>query len=45
MIEVLEYLDRGGKSPFAKWFDELDAKAAAKVSAARTRLSLETGPT
>ncbi len=40
MIEVLEYLDQGGKSPFAKWFDELDAKAAAKVSTARTRLSL-----
>ena len=40
MVEVLEYLDQGGKSLFAEWFDELDAKAAAKVSTARTRLSL-----
>jgi len=40
MVEFLEYLDQGGKSLFAEWFDELDAKAAAKVSTARTRLSL-----
>jgi putative component of toxin-antitoxin plasmid stabilization module len=40
MFEALEYLDQGGKSLFAEWFDELDAKAAAKVSTARTRLSL-----
>ena len=44
MVEVLEYLDQGGKSLFAEWFDELDAKAAAKVSAARTRLSLGNWP-
>ncbi len=40
MIEVREYLDRNGRSPYAKWFDELDATAAAKVASAVTRISL-----
>ncbi|WP_279355700.1 type II toxin-antitoxin system RelE/ParE family toxin [Fundidesulfovibrio agrisoli] len=37
-IEVQEYLDERGKSPFAHWFVTLDAHAAAKVAAALYRL-------
>lgn len=37
-IRVAEYLDAGGRSPFRRWFDQLDATAAAKVSAALYRL-------
>jgi putative addiction module killer protein len=33
-IRVLEYLDARGRSPFAIWFDGLNAAAAAKVVAA-----------
>ena len=40
MVEVLEYLDQNGNSPFADWFDGLDAQAAAKVSTAQTKLGL-----
>src|SRR5579864_6573372 len=40
MVEVLEYLDRYGNSPFADWFNALDAQAAAKVSTAQTKLGL-----
>ena len=40
MVEVLEYLDQNGNSPFADWFDGLDAQAAAKVSAAQAKLGL-----
>jgi putative addiction module killer protein len=39
-VDVLEYLDRQGRSPFAAWFDDLDPAAAAKVAATVTRLSL-----
>jgi putative addiction module killer protein len=39
-MDVLEYLDRQGRSPFAAWFDDLDPAAAAKVATAITRLSL-----
>ena len=35
-----EYLDRDGSSPFAKWFDDLDGTAAAKVTTAVHRLEL-----
>ena len=35
---VREYLDRDGASPYAKWFDRLDARAAAKVAVAVTRM-------
>jgi len=38
MIEVREYLDRNGRSPFARWFDMLSAPAAAKVTTALTRI-------
>ena len=37
-IRVLEYLDSSGRSPYRRWFDELDATAAAKVSTALYRL-------
>ncbi len=39
-MDVLEYLDRQGRSPFAAWFEDLDPAAAAKVTTAMTRLSL-----
>jgi putative addiction module killer protein len=39
-MEVLEFLDRQGRSPFAAWFDDLDPIAAAKVTTAMVRLSL-----
>lgn len=40
-IAVREYLDDYGRSPFAEWFDDLNAPAAAKVTTALLRL--ETG--
>jgi putative addiction module killer protein len=39
MIDVREYLDREGHSPYAAWFDALNAHAAAKVATALTRLA------
>jgi putative addiction module killer protein len=38
-VDVLEYLDRSGRSPFAMWFESLSASAAAKVAVAVTGLS------
>jgi putative addiction module killer protein len=38
MVEVLEYLDGNGRSPYADWFDSLSAQAAAKVVIAVTRM-------
>ncbi len=38
MIEVREYLDRGGRSPFGAWSDRLNREAAAKVAAALARI-------
>jgi putative addiction module killer protein len=38
MVDVREYLDPEGNSPFAVWFDDLNAPAAAKVTTAVTRL-------
>jgi putative addiction module killer protein len=35
---IREYLDKEGQSPFAKWFDDLDSAAAAKVTTALYRL-------
>jgi putative addiction module killer protein len=37
-LEVLEYLDTSGRSPFGDWFDGLNAQSAAKISVAVTRL-------
>ncbi len=38
MVEVREYLDRAGHSPFAAWSDRLNREAAAKVAAALARI-------
>ncbi len=38
MIEVREYVDSEGRSPFARWFDGLNARAAAKVVTALVRI-------
>src|SRR5947199_10845098 len=38
MINVREYTDPHGRSPFQQWFEDLDARAAAKVTVALTRL-------
>ena len=39
MIEVREYVDAGGDSPYAGWFDRLNAQAAAKVAVAVARMA------
>lgn len=38
MIAIREYVDRRGRSPFAKWFESLNAPAAAKVTTALVRI-------
>jgi putative addiction module killer protein len=38
MIEVREYTDPQGRSPFQQWFQALEARAAAKVTVALARL-------
>ncbi|MFZ0431275.1 MAG: type II toxin-antitoxin system RelE/ParE family toxin [Candidatus Acidiferrales bacterium] len=38
MVEVREYLDRGGRSPFGDWTDRLNREAAVKVAAALARI-------
>jgi hypothetical protein len=38
-VEVLEYIEPNGRSPYAKWFDDLNPPAAAKVAIAVARLS------
>ena len=40
MIDLREYLDTKGRSPYAAWFDSLNAEAAANVARAVTRISL-----
>lgn len=37
-IEIKEYLDVDGESLYGRWFDELDARAAAKITAAIDRV-------
>lgn len=39
-MEVREFQDEIGRSPFATWFNDLDAAAAARVTTALTRLEL-----
>ncbi len=39
MIEIREYIDTLGRNPYAKWFDGLNARAAAKVAAALARMA------
>lgn len=38
MMEILEYIDAEGRSPYARWFNRLDARAAAKVATALVRI-------
>ncbi len=38
MIDVREYLDPKGHSPYGAWFDRLNPQAAAKVATALARL-------
>ena len=38
MIEIREYIDREGRSPYANWFNRLNAPAAAKLVAALVRM-------
>ena len=37
-VRVLEYLDRAGRSPWRRWFDDLDVHAAARIGTALYRL-------
>ena len=37
-IEIREYLDASGCSPFGRWFEKLNARAAAKVTSALDRI-------
>jgi putative addiction module killer protein len=39
-IKLEEYIRVDGANPYKVWFDGLDAQAAAKVTVAKTRLSL-----
>jgi putative addiction module killer protein len=39
-MDVHEFEDENGRSPFAIWFNDLDAAAAARVTTALTRLEL-----
>jgi putative addiction module killer protein len=39
-MEIREYVDRQGRSPFAAWFEDLNAPAAAKVAVAVARMEL-----
>ena len=38
--EVVEYIKEDGSNPYKKWFDSLNAQAAAKVTVAKARLEL-----
>ena len=38
MIEIREYIDERGSSPFGRWFDGLDAGAAARVRTILARM-------
>ena len=39
-MEVLEYIKEDGSNPYKKWFDSLNAQAAAKVTVAKACLEL-----
>lgn len=38
MIELREYIDAKGRSPYARWFNRLNSQAAAKVAITLVRL-------
>ena len=39
-MKVQEYIKQDGSSPYQKWFNSLDAIAAAKVTVAKSRLEI-----
>jgi putative addiction module killer protein len=39
-LTVREYIGSDGSNPYRAWFDSLHAQAAAKVTTAKTRLSM-----
>lgn len=39
-VTIREYLDAAGRSPYARWFQGLNAPAAAKIATALYRLEL-----
>lgn len=39
-LTVVEYVRPDGSNPFRRWFDRLDAQAAAKVATATVRLTM-----
>jgi putative component of toxin-antitoxin plasmid stabilization module len=39
-VQILQYLDAAGGSPYRNWFESLNAQAAAKVTVALTRIEL-----
>jgi putative addiction module killer protein len=39
-VQILEYIDASGRSPYRDWFESLNAQAAAKVTVALTRIEL-----
>ena len=40
MLLIREYVDARGRSPFAEWFEDLDPRAAAKVTVALARIEM-----
>ena len=42
MIEIREYVDTKGRSPYASWFSRLNAQAAAKTATVLVRMEWET---
>jgi putative addiction module killer protein len=40
MVDIREYNDRGGRSPFREWYDGLSSDAARKVTTALYRVGL-----
>src|SRR6266446_9728988 len=39
-MQILEYLDSAGNSPYREWYESLGAQAAAKITVALTRIEL-----
>jgi putative addiction module killer protein len=39
-LTLREYLDEAGKSPFGRWFDSLNADAAARITTALARIEM-----
>jgi putative addiction module killer protein len=40
MLLIREYVDPRGRGPFAEWFEDLDARAAAKITVALARIEM-----